>query len=36
MLHAIAKKLISLAYWLAPALKPSPTPDRAGGVGEER
>ena len=35
MFNAIAKKLISLAYWLAPALKPAPAPDRAGGAGEE-
>ena len=35
MLHAIAKTLISLAYWLAPALKPLPDPNRVGGAGEE-
>ena len=35
MLHAIAKKLISLAYWLSPSLKPLPDPKRVGGVGEE-
>ena len=37
MRNALANILLTLAYWLAPALKPAvPAPDRAGGGGEER
>ena len=35
MRNALANILLTVAYWIAPALKPVPTPDRAGGKGEE-